>query len=47
METCTEIETLRDSLMWDFFHTRYYPIVTFWSNNRRHVGFGFTNDSCV
>lgn len=44
--TCTEIQTLRDALMWNFFHTVYYPLIPYWSNNQYQVSFGLMNDSC-
>lgn len=46
METCTEIQSLRDSLIWDFFCTVYYDRIVFWANKYRHVGFNYVNDSC-
>ncbi len=46
MQTCTEIESRRAELMWDFFRTVYYEHVAYWSDKLRWVGFGYVNDSC-
>ncbi len=48
METCTAIESVRDSLIWIFFHTTYYPRVTFWGYSAvsLNTGFSFKKDSC-
>lgn len=46
MGTCTAIESFRDSLMWDFFHSVYYDHLVFWANNYQRIAYNYTNDSC-